>query len=95
MEGFLRGLDRKVVLVNCYGPYLNREVLWSHISQSVLLFEHSLILGGDLNFKTSINELWGASVQLDPFVVVIYLFLLDSNLVDICRVPLATTWRNG
>lgn len=51
-EGYLRGLECPIILVNFYGPYKDRDIFWSHIRPSALLQEHSLILAGDLNFMT-------------------------------------------
>jgi exonuclease III len=71
LEGTVKDLDKKLKLINCYGPYLDREVFWETIKREGLLKEHSLILGGDLNFTTSSREVWGAharSDSLQPFL---------------------------
>jgi hypothetical protein len=47
LEGYVKDLDKRLKLINCYGPYSDREVFWENIKRDGLLKEHSLIfLGG-------------------------------------------------
>jgi hypothetical protein len=40
-------------------PYKDREPFWQQLSDSGLLCEDNLIIGGDLNFTLSAREVWG------------------------------------
>jgi hypothetical protein len=53
-------------LLNCYAPYKDREPFWKTLFDSGLLHEDNLIIGGDLNFTLSANEVWGATARTDP-----------------------------
>jgi hypothetical protein len=37
LEGIIKGLDKKLKLINCYGLYLDREVFWENIKREGLL----------------------------------------------------------
>jgi hypothetical protein len=56
LDGRVKDLDRSMKLINCYGPYSDREVFWEAIRREGLFKEKKLILGGDLNFTTSFKE---------------------------------------
>jgi hypothetical protein len=62
LEGFVKDLDRRMKLINCYGPYSDREVFWKAIKRDGILNKHNLVLGGDLNFTTSCKGKCGESM---------------------------------
>ena len=43
------GLSTPLAILNCYGPYRNRELFWEKALRGCLLNTPNLILGGDLN----------------------------------------------
>jgi hypothetical protein len=59
LDGLVKDLNKRLKLVNCYGPYGDRQEFWDKIKRDGLLKDHNLILGGDLNFTTSNREVWG------------------------------------
>ena len=52
----LRGSSHVISLLNCYGPYNNREHLWDMIVKGGLLNLPNLILAGDLNLTLNCSE---------------------------------------
>jgi hypothetical protein len=63
LDGHVKDLDRSMKLIKCYGSYSDREVFWEAIKREGLFKEQNLILGGDINFTTSIREVWGAMLE--------------------------------
>jgi hypothetical protein len=61
LDGFAKVLNKNLKLVNCYGPYGNRQLFWDNLKLDGILKEPDLILGGDLNFIVSAREVWGHS----------------------------------
>jgi hypothetical protein len=53
LDGVVKDLNKRLKVLNCYGPYAEREVFWENIKRDGLLKEQNLILGGDLDFTTS------------------------------------------
>jgi hypothetical protein len=64
-EGVVKYLNLNLKLINCYGPYANREVFWEGIKRKGILNEDKLIFGGDLNFTTLSREFWGEHIRVD------------------------------
>jgi exonuclease III len=95
LEGRLKHSEDTVKLLNCYAPYKDREALWQQISDSGLLREDNLIVGGDLNFTLSAREVWGNLARIDPLAEYFSNILLNSGLVDVQPTLLSPTWRNG
>ena len=58
LSGSFRVFFESITLVNCYAPYNGREDFWKFLEDSGLLVSSSLILGGDLNFTLSVQEVW-------------------------------------
>ena len=50
LKASIRGSSFKLSILNCYGPYLNRDSFWSVVAIGGLLSLPNLILAGDLNF---------------------------------------------
>ena len=49
LNAHFRGSHTSLSILNCYGPYLNRDVFWNSSAQGGLLSLPNLILAGDLN----------------------------------------------
>jgi len=41
-----RGMNAPLVILNCYGPYRNRDIFWEKVHRGELLNTPNLILGG-------------------------------------------------
>lgn len=54
-----------------------------------------LIIAGDFNFTTNINEIWGVGALPDPLVGFFNNLFDKNNLVDAHLAELVPTWRNG
>jgi hypothetical protein len=52
MDGLVKDLNKSLKLLNCYGPYFDREGFWEVVKKDGLINEPNLIMGGDLNFTT-------------------------------------------
>jgi hypothetical protein len=66
LDGFVKQINKKLKLVNCYRPYGDRQLFWNNAQGDDILKESDLILGGDLNFTVSTREVWGCSARSDP-----------------------------
>ena len=51
-----RGMNDPLVILNCYGPYRNRDILWEKVHRGGVLSTPNLILGGDLNLTMKASE---------------------------------------
>jgi hypothetical protein len=60
-----------------------------------LLDLENLIIAGDVNFTTSIGEVWGASSTQDILEDHFTTLFLAHDLVDYAPDILAPTWHNG
>jgi hypothetical protein len=60
-----------------------------------LLAQDALILAGDLNFSTSLDEVWGEVALSDPLAVFFKDLFANNHLVDVVPAELVPTWRNG
>jgi hypothetical protein len=50
---------RRIYFLNVYGPCIGRRQFWEKVEAKGLLAQGDLILAGDLNFTTSLDEVWG------------------------------------
>jgi hypothetical protein len=66
LDGLVKDLNKRLKLINCYGPCYDRDDFWEVMKRDGLLNEHNIILRGDLNFTTSNREMWGARARDDP-----------------------------
>jgi hypothetical protein len=95
LDGFVKQLNKKLKLVNCYGPYANRQMFWDNLKVDGILKESDLILGGDLNFTVSAREVWGCSARNDLLASFFNILLHEEGLIDVEPINLLLTWRNG
>jgi hypothetical protein len=95
LDGLVKDLNKRLKVINCYGPYSDREEFWEDIKRDGVLKEHNLILGGDLNFTTSNREVWGLHARVDPLQLYFIHLIQVEGLVDVEPIKLLPTWRNG
>jgi endonuclease/exonuclease/phosphatase family metal-dependent hydrolase len=86
---------RVVNLLNVYGPCSERLLFWDRLVEKGLLAAKNLILAGDLNFTTGVDEVWGSTAQLDKHANYFKDMIKDQLLVDLVPDVLVPTWRNG
>ena len=84
----------KFYFLNLYGPYVDREVYWSHLVSLDCFKSSSLIMGGDLNFSMGYSEIWGTKARVDPLSDFFNRQLDGLGLVDIAPVVFLPTWSN-
>jgi hypothetical protein len=70
-------------LINCYGPYHDKEFFWEAIKRDGILKEQNVILGGDLKFTTCSREMWGAHSRDDPLHSYFRQLLKGEGMVDV------------
>ena len=68
MEGRFKNFDLSLSIMNCYGPYKERESFWDHLEPSGLLGINNLIVVDDLNLTLPPVEIWGNNARLDLVV---------------------------
>ena len=52
-------------ILNIYSSNDNRVSFWDKLCISPLLKEENVIIGGDLNFTLSTQEIWGSRARVD------------------------------
>jgi hypothetical protein len=95
LEGFVKKINKNLKLINCYGPYADRQSFWNTIKNDGILKESNLILGNDLNFTISARETWGNNARSDPLDSYFNQMIQGEGLIDIEPINLLPTWRNG
>ena len=60
LKSSIRGSSFELSILNCYGPYINRETFWNSAVSGGLLSLPNLILDGDLNFTLNVSKIWGS-----------------------------------
>jgi exonuclease III len=95
LEGRVKHSKTPFKIFNCYAPYKEHEPFWKELFDSGFLHEDNIIIGGDLNFTLSANEVWGTTTMIDPLVDFIDNLLHRSRLIDLQPSVITPTWRNG
>ena len=95
LKATIMGSALKLSILNCYGPYHNRDSFWNVVASGGLLSLPNLILAGDLNLTLSASEIWGSKALSDPLSPYFSKLFSDHNLVDVAPPYAGPTWRNG
>ena len=82
-------------IINCYGPYKDRDNFWDRVHRGGLLNPPRLILGGDLNLTMSASEIWGKRAVLDPLSSFFKHLFYSVGLIETTPSIAGLTWRNG
>ena len=61
LTGTSRWSNQQINFLNIYGPCTNRKVFLDKVEARGLLDHTNLITTGDMNLKTNVGEVWGAS----------------------------------
>ena len=83
LKALIRGSTLKLSLLNCYGPYLNRDLYWKFVADGGLLSLPNLVLAGDLNLTLNASEIWGPRAHLDPLGSFFTNLFSEHHLVDV------------
>ena len=66
VHAFFRDSSSPLSILNCYGPYKNREPFWQKVTDGGLLLLPNLVPAADLNFTVGAAKIWGNKSCLDP-----------------------------
>ena len=92
LKALICGSSFELSILNCYGPYLNRDSFWSVVACGSLLSLPNLILAGDLNLNMNASEIWGSRAQLDPMGPFFSKLFSDHHLVDVALLGGMVGW---
>jgi hypothetical protein len=70
-------------MLNIYGPYYDKKVLWDQTLNLLLFKSDKVIFGGDLKFTLGDYQIWGTTISLDPLVEVLIQNMEDAVRIDI------------
>lgn len=59
-------LGKNILLINVYGPYLDKILYWDRLLRCSFMDCEHLVLGGDLNFTLGLLEVWGTRSIPNP-----------------------------
>ena len=83
-----------ITFLNLYGPYLDRENFWNHLSGMDCFKSTYLVFGGDLNFSLGLSDIWGVNAHVDALTDYFTNILVGLGLVDIAPLDSIPTWSN-
>jgi hypothetical protein len=90
---FVEDLGRSFTVLSIYGPTQDRPQFWNALLEKYFVKDHSLILGGDLNFSIGAVESWGHRSQTDSLSDFIMHKLEEVGLIDVL-IKINPNWRN-
>jgi exonuclease III len=93
LKDSVTGVD--YTLINTYDPFVEKKNFWEPFFAKEVMNSQNLIVGGDLNFTLSQNEVWGISARTDPLGPFLQSLLEAHGLVDVQPTKLVPTWRNN
>jgi len=74
IEIYFKEMDKTFSLLNLYGPYKGKEDFWERLFAINCIRTNSFIIGGYLNFKINMDEIWGPLAREDKLDI----FFLDK-----------------
>eukprot|EP00253_Pinus_taeda_P019452 PITA_19452 len=94
VELFSSELCIPFLIINVYGPVVDREKFWSPFFAKSFMTHPNLVIGGDLNFSLGTTESWGVRARPDPLTDFFITKLASSPLVDVTPLKMRPSWRN-
>jgi hypothetical protein len=88
LSGTCHTTNKRINLLNLYGPCSDRQFFWEKIEARGLLDLHNLVIVGDLNLTTSVGEVWGVSATQDALDDYLSTLFSAHHLVDYAPDPL-------
>ena len=83
LKAHVWGSSLIISLLNCYGPYNNRENFWDSVVKGGLLNQPNLVLAGDLNLTLNCSKVWGKKERSDPLGPFFTQLFSSHQLIDI------------
>jgi hypothetical protein len=59
-------LGKAYNIINLYGSYEEMKSYWENIKRKEWEKSYNVIIGGDLNLKMKVGEMWGEFIDLIP-----------------------------
>jgi len=84
-----------LLVLNVYSTYIDQISFWEGLVSIGTLTDPNTILGNELNFTTSLREVWGPNPRPNPQSDFFLDLLANQHLIDIEPIKLLLTWRNG
>ena len=81
-------------VLNVNGPYADRNSFWDNMLVSGIMPHSPFILGGDMNFTSSISEVREDYPRSDPSKAYFIHYFEALHLVNVKPIKLAPTWQN-
>jgi len=81
-------------VVGIYGLYADRVPFWEDLKNVGAFSGPFLVVGGDLNFSLSLQEVWGENPKEYQLRGFFHSFLEEQHLLYMEPVKLTPTWRN-
>jgi hypothetical protein len=101
-ELYCKELDRSFLILNLYGAYEGKEFFREKVFSLNVFKPESLIIGGNLNFTLSRDEIWGVSAREDKLagffqdkLEMTSLVDVMTSLVDVEPTLMRPTWCNN
>jgi len=94
LQLFSTDLGMVVIVLNIYGPYINRVPFWDSLLSNDFVLNRDLILGGDLNLSLGCEEVWGPKATSDSLSYYFIQSFAQKDQLDIEPTKLSPTWRN-
>ena len=83
VKASFKGFNSIFSILNCYGPYSNRDYFWNNVLAGGIFDPPNIILVGDLNFTISDAKIWGSKARIDTLAPFFSQLLTTTNMVDL------------
>jgi len=86
---------RRINFLNVYGPCFERKCFREKVEGMGLLAKGDMVIVGDLNLTSTVDEVWEATTLYDPLALFFKEMFCRIQLIDIFPAEITPTWRNG
>ena len=94
LEVWVAKIGKTLMILNIYGPYLNRVSFWDSLFHMDLFEDTEVIMGGDFNLSLGASEVWGPRAAPDILANFFIQSFARKDLLDILPAKIVPTWRN-